>query len=121
MQGIPARDAAGNVNSVYASVINLVDVVLAQVVDSKCLRSPAARVESVELAGFGFVDQGKEIASHAVDIWLHDTHNCIGRDGGINRVATGAQDFRSRLSSKKLRRGHDPVFGYGHGAPLFRD
>ena len=95
-----------------------VDAFGLEVIDGQRLGSPAAGVEAVDLAGFRLVDDGEEVATHAVDVGLDDAHDGIGRDGGVDGVAAFFEDVRAGLRGEKLRSRDDAELRDDHGAAL---
>jgi hypothetical protein len=78
----------------------------------------AAGIESVELPGFSFVDDRKQIAANSIRAWLHDTQGGIGGDGGVDGVASPFEDHRPSLGGQRLAGRHDAELRDDHGARL---
>src|SRR5580704_17373016 len=99
-------------------LVELVNIVRLKVVDGQGFGSPATGIESVYFAGFGFLDDGEEVSSHAVDVRHGDTDYGVCGDGRVDCVATGFEDFRAGLRREELRRRDDAAVRDDHRAAL---
>ena len=70
------------------------------------------------MPGLRFVVESEEIATHTVDVWLHDAHHGVRCDGRVDGVATFFEYVCAGLRSEKLRSCDYSEFRYDHGAAL---
>jgi hypothetical protein len=87
-------------------------------VDRELRRRPAAGIETVQLAGLGVIDDGEQVASHAVHHGLDDTHCGVGRHDRVDRIPATSEDRRSGLGRKRVFRGNDSAAADDHRASL---
>src|SRR6202041_2747543 len=111
----------GNVDGLDADRVHFGDAFGFEVIDGQCLGCPAARVESVDFAGFGLVVEHEKIATYAIDVRLNDAHDGVGRDGGIDGVPAFFAAVSSGLGGGKLRGWDDAELRDHHGPALSGD
>ena len=79
---------------------------------------PAAGVESVKLAGLGFVNDGEEVAADTVHHGFDDADHGVGCDRRVHCIAALGQDHRASLRCQRTFGGDDAASRYDHGAAL---
>ena len=63
----------------------------------------------MQLAGFRFVKNDKQIAADAVHGRLDDSHHGVGRDRRIHSVAAALEDLHARARRQRLTGRDNPV------------
>ncbi len=113
---MPARDHARHGDRVRAARRQFGDAGGLQILRRQRARSPAARVEAMERARLGLVDERKQIAADAVARGLHQAHHRVGRDGGVDGVAAALEHLHAGAGGQHLA-GRDDAQTRGHLRP----
>ena len=79
---------------------------------------PAAGVDAVKLAGFGFPVDGEEVAADAVGHGLSHAEDGVGGDARVNGGAAASQDTGAGLRGLHVAGGHDAVRRDDHGVAV---
>ena len=91
-QGVPSGDGSRDVDGLDADGVDFGHSFGFEVIDGKGLGGPAAGVQAVDFAGLGLVIEDEEVSADAIDVGLDDPHDGVGRDGGVDGVATLFED-----------------------------
>ncbi len=115
---LPSRYRARHRDPMHAGFVHIRDAALRQHVRGQPGRRPATCIQTIQFAGFGFVNDGEQISAHAVHGRLHHPQRGVGRDRRVNRIAAFFEHPRARLRCQRLAGRYNAEFGNHHRARL---
>ena len=119
-QRIPPRHRARHGHGIDARGRNFIDHALRlQAFDAHAIGRPAAGVKAIQLLRLRVIDDGEQIAPHAIHHWLDDSERSICGNRRIHSAAAPRQNRRARLRSDSLAGRHNAILRHHHGARLF--
>ena len=108
-QRCPAGDDARHRHAVHAARRQLRYALRLQKPGSHTSRCPSARIQPVQLARLGFVDDGEKISADAVAGRLHHANHGIGRNRRVDRVPAALQNLHAGHRRQRLAAGNNAV------------
>jgi hypothetical protein len=114
----PPVDGSGYGHRVNARLGHGVNAFRLQVIDCQALGSPAAGVQSVQLAGLRVPVDGKQVAADAIHHRLGNAKDRVRGDAGIDGGTALFKDAGAGLRCLHIAGGHDAVGCNHHGAAI---